>query len=79
MPPLICIICPKIFFLSVKTNVQIESESGQFGESVRQFYDIILIKALTNQFASGLTMGIPVHQIISALEDQMNEVEEDGE
>ena len=24
-------------------------------------------------------MGIPVHQIISALEDQMNEVEEDGE
>ena len=24
-------------------------------------------------------MGLPVHQILSALEDQMNEVEEDGE
>ena len=35
---------------------KLKSESGQFGESVRQFYDIFLIKALTNQFASGLTL-----------------------
>ena len=35
---------------------KLKSESGQFGESVRQFYDIILIKALTNQFASDLTL-----------------------
>ena len=35
---------------------KLKSESGQFGESVRQFYDIFLIKALANQFASGLTL-----------------------
>ena len=35
---------------------KLKSESGQFEESARQFYDIILIKALTNQFASDLIL-----------------------
>ena len=56
---------------------KLKSESGQFEESERQVYNIILIKALTNPCK--LTVGLPVHQIISAMEDQMREVEEDGD
>ena len=57
LPPLICIICPPIMFsFSEDKCLNCESESVQFEESERQVYNIILIKALTNQFESDLIL-----------------------